>query len=194
LDRASAGGGPLLPREIAEDIGDFARHAFRGVDSEKFVFSPDPFGSVIILDSDSNEFVFIDVPRPYRAVAVTLPSRRHLVVLPGDRGVIAAMYGARCFKKFIQLQLPGVDEQLQLALKVFLMLITRSHLAIPREIRLQEEGVFASPVPRKLPTLYQPRELYRRIANMLYLPDSVADEVYARCASGYAGAGYLRWR
>ena len=99
--------GPLLPDEIAKDIEELARHAFQGVDRREFRFSPEPFGSVILLDTDSDEFVFIDVPRPYRAVAIALPNKRHLVVLPGDRGVIATMYRSRRFKKSMQLEFPG---------------------------------------------------------------------------------------
>jgi hypothetical protein len=194
LDRSRPQAGPLLPDEIAKDIEELARHAFQGVDRTEFRFSPEPFGSVILMDTDSDEFVFIDVPRPFRAVAIALPNKKHLVVLPGDRGVIATMYGSRRFKKRMQLEFPSVDGQLQLALKVFGMLITRSHLAIPRTILLKENGIFAARVPRNLPTVYQPREVYRGIADMLHLPHALADEAHSRHASGYASIESLRWR
>lgn len=195
LDRANPQAGPLLPRAIADDIGDFVRHAFRGVGSPAFRFSPDPFGSVMFIESRGDDFLLIDVPRPYRAVAVALPNNRHLVVLPGDRGVVATMYEKnRRLKKSLQLELPEVDGQLQLALKLFAMLILRSHLDIPREISLEEEGLFAARVPRNLRTLYQPPQVYRSIATMLHLPQMVADQAHARYASTYASAGQVRWR
>jgi hypothetical protein len=115
----------------------------------------------MLIESRRSDFLLIDVPRPYRAVAVALPSNQHLVVLPADRGVIATMYlKKQRLKKSLQFELPGVDGQLQLALKIFGMLTLRSHLAIPREIFLEEEGLVAAPVPRQLPTLYQPLQVY----------------------------------
>jgi hypothetical protein len=195
LDRANPEAGPLLPRAVAEDTRDFFRHAFRGVDSPAFRFSPDPFGSVMLIESSRTDFLLIDVPRPYRAVAVALPDERHLIVLPGDRGVIATMYEKkRALKKSIQSELPGVNRQLQLAFKLFGMLILRSHLDIPREISVEECGLFAAHVPRKLQRLYQPRQVYRGIASMLHISQSVADETYARYAPVYGAAGHLRWR
>lgn len=195
LDRANPQAGPLLLAAVAEDIGDLVRHAFRGVDSPGFHFSPDPFGSVIFVESSCADFLLIDVPRPYRAVAVALPDKRHLIVLPGDRGVIATMYEKkRRLRKSMLLELSGMDEQLQLAFKLFGMLILRSHLDIPREVFLEQDGLIAVPVPRKLPRLYQSRRVYRSIAGMLHLPQTVADEAHARHAAAYAAAGHVRWR
>lgn len=195
IDRANPEAGPLLPHAVADDIGALVRHAFRGVDSPAFRFSPDPFGSVILADSGRDDFLLIDVPRPYRAVAVALPNNRHLVVLPGDRGVVAKMYGKnRHMKASLRLELPEVEGQLQLALKLFGVLILRCHLDIPREIYLEEEGLFAAPVPRRLRTLSQPPEVYRAIAAMLHLPQMVADQAHARYASKYAAAVEVRWR
>jgi hypothetical protein len=149
----------------------------------------------MLIESRRSDFLLIDVPRPYRAVAVALPSNQHLVVLPADRGVIATMYlKKQRLKKSLQFELPGVDGQLQLALKIFGMLTLRSHLAIPREIFLEEEGLVAAPVPRQLPTLYQPLQIYRSIADMLHLPQMIADEAHAQYASAYAGGRRVRWR
>lgn len=195
IDRANPDAGPLLPHAVADDMGPFVRHALRGVDSRAFRFSPDPFGSVILIESGRDDFLLIDVPRPYRAVAVALPNNRHLVVLPGDRGVVASIYGGtRRMRRSLQLDLPGVDGQLQLALKLFGMLALRSHLDIPREVHLEEGGVFAAPVPRRLRTLYQPPDVYRSIASMLQLPQTVAEQAHARYAPTYAALGEVRWR
>ena len=45
-----------------------------------------------------------------------LPDNRHLVALPGDRGVVAAIYRKNQHtKKSLQLEIPDIDHQLQLA-------------------------------------------------------------------------------
>ncbi|MBI4591451.1 MAG: hypothetical protein HY725_21700 [Candidatus Rokubacteria bacterium] len=195
IDRANPGAGPLLPRALADDIGPLARHAFRALDSSDFRLSPDPFGSVMRIASGRDDFMLIDVPRPYRAVAVALPDNRHLVVLPGDRGVIAAMYKKnRPMKNSLILELPKIDGQLQLAMKLFGMLILRSHLDIPREIYLEDGGLCAAAVPRRLRTIRQPREVYHAIATMLHLPQIVADHAYDQYAPAYTAAGTVRWR
>jgi hypothetical protein len=195
LDRANPDAGPLLPRAIADDIGVLARHAFEALDSATFRFSPDPFGSVMFMDSTRDDFLLIDVPRPFRAVAVALPDSRHLIVLPGDRGVIATMYQKKKqLKKSMQLEFQEMTDQSEIALKLFGMLILRSHLGIPREVWPKRGALLAARVPRKLPTVPQPREVYRGIAKMLRLPESLADQAHTRYAGMYAGSSYLRWR
>jgi len=195
LDRANPDAGPLLPHAIADDIGVLARHAFEALDSATFRFSPDPFGSVMFMKTSRDDFLLIDVPRPFRAVAVALPDRRHLIVLPGDRGVVATMYrNKKQPKNSMQLECPEMTDQSEIALKLFGMLILRSHLEIPREVLAKQGALLAARVPRKLPTVRQPREVYRGIAKMLRLPDSVADEAHSRYAPRYAAIDYVRWR
>jgi hypothetical protein len=196
LDRANPGAGPLLPPLIADDIGILARHAFGALDSPTFRFSPDPFGSVMLVDGSSDEFLLIDVPRPFRAVAVALPDRRHLIVLLGDRGVIATMYRSkRRLRKSMPVELPGgMTDQTEVALKLFGMLILRSHLEIPRPVSMEKGVLLGARVPRKLPTVYQPREVYQVIARMLRISDNVANEAHSRYARMYAAMNYLRWR
>ena len=194
-DRANPKAGPLIPQAIADDIGPLARHAFEALDCNAFRFSPDPFGSVMFMDTARDDFLLIDVPRPFRAVAVALPRRQHLLVLPGDRGVMATMYGkTKQLKKSMQLEFPEMADQSEIALKLFGMLILRSHLAIPRNVTAKPGALLAARVPRKLPTLQQPREVYRGVAKMLRLPDDVADEAHARYSRMYAGQSYVRWR
>jgi hypothetical protein len=92
------------------------------------------------------------------------------------------------------LELPHVPPQLQLCVAVFGMLILRSHLLIPREVMTEQDALTAVPIPRNLPTCYQPRDLYRGIARTLLLPAHVADAAHARYARTYASAGKVRWR
>ena len=194
INKANPDAGPLLPYDLADDIGPLVRHAFRRLDSPTFRFRPDPFGSVMLIRSRLDDFLLLDVPRPYRAVAVALPNNQHLVVLPGDRGVVASMHGkSRRMKTSLNLELPDMDGQSQLTLKLFGMLILRCHLDIPREIYLEEAGLFAAPVPRRLRTIYQPVDVYRGIAKMLHVPETVADQAHARYAA-HAVAGEIRWR
>ena len=65
LDRAKPQAGPLIPYEVADDTGRLARHAFESLDSPTFRFRPDPFGSVMFMETTRDEFVLIDVPRPF---------------------------------------------------------------------------------------------------------------------------------
>lgn len=195
LDRANPGAGPLLPQVIADDLGPLARHAFEALDSATFRFSPDPFGSVMFIETTRDDFLLIDVPRPFRAVAVALPNRRHLIVLLGDRGVIATMYRKKTqLKESMQLEFSEMSDQSEIAVKLFGMLTLRSHLEIPRGVLPKQGALLAARVPRKLPTLRQPREVYRGIAKMLRLPESLADQAYARYAGLYDGQSYMRWR
>jgi hypothetical protein len=195
LDRSKPDAGPLLLNTIADDIGPLARHAFEALDSAPFRFSPDPFGSVMFMETTREDFVLIDVPRPFRAVAVALPHRRHLIVLLGDRGVIAKMHQKKKqLKKSMQLESPEMSDQSEIAVKLFGMLILRSHLAIPRGVFRKPGALIAERVPRKLPILRQPREIYRGIAKMLRLPESLADQAYARYATVYGAESYARWR
>jgi hypothetical protein len=195
LDRANPDAGPLLSHAIADDIGVLARHAFEALDFAAFRFSPDPFGSVIFIETTRDDFLLIDVPRPFRAVAIALPGRKHLIVLPGDRGVIATMCRKKKhLKKSMQLEFPEMTDQGEIALKLFGMLILRSHLEIPREVVPKQGALLAERVPRKLPTLRQSREVYRHIAKMLRLPESVADQAHTRYAGVYGGLSYVRWR
>ncbi len=195
MDRANPDAGPLLPHAIADDIGVLARHAFEALDSATFRFSPDPFGSVMFMETTRDDFLLIDVPRPFRAVAVALPNRRHLIVLPDDRGVVATMYRKKKqLRNSMQLECPEMTDQSEIALKLFGILILRSHLEIPREVWLKKGALLAARVPRKLPTLRQPRDVYRGIAKMLRLPENVADEAHSRYAPRYAALDYVRWR
>jgi len=188
--REKPAAGPLLPADVADDMGDLVRAAFRSLDNRAFAFSPDPFGSVMFIDSSRRDFMLIDVPRPYRLIAIALPRDQHLVVLPLDRGVVAKVYGRKPVRKRLLLEVPGLDGHLQLAMKLFGMLIFRAHLLIPREIVAEDEALVAAQVPRKLPTRHQSLELYRAIARMLRLPMELADRAHAN----YGGAGVVRWR
>lgn len=196
LDRAKPQAGPLIPVDVAEDMGEFVRHALRGVDSPKFRFSPEPFGSVILIEDASKDFVMVDVPRSYRAVAIALPGKRQLIVLPGDRGVVAKICQRHShMEEFLASEFADLeDEQDRVAMRVFALLVLRSHLDIPRLVSLRESGVFAVPVPRKLTTVYQPPDTYRGIAAMLRLPRSVADAAHSRYADRFSASGYVRWR
>jgi hypothetical protein len=193
-DRANPGAGPLLPLHVADDLGDISRAAFRSLDSPTFRFTPDPFGSVIEIAASQSAFMLIEVPRPYRAIAISLPNQRYVVIFPGDRGVVASIYRRAALRKRLALELPNVPGQLQLSMAIFGMLILRSHLLIPREVIIEQDALTAAQIPRNLPTCYQPPDVYRGIAGTLRLPTDVADAAHTRYARAYASAGKVRWR
>jgi hypothetical protein len=170
------------------------KHGLLSLDSAAFKFSPDPFGSVMFLPTSSKDFALVDVPGPYRAVAVALPERGHLVVLPGDRGVLATMYKRTGAVKALEQLGPLGDAQAQLTVTIFGMLVLRSHLAIPREIRLESHGLIAAPLPSRIPTISQDRSLYREIARTLHLGDGAADLAFARYSEMFRAGARMRWR
>lgn len=80
------------------------------------------------------------------------------------------------------LELPtAMTDQTELALKLFGMLILRSHLEIPREVLMKKGALLGARVPRELSTIYQPRETYRGIARMLRISESTADDAQPIC-------------
>jgi hypothetical protein len=195
LNRTSPTSPPLVPQEQFAETAVLLREAIRTLDGTGFRLSPDPFGSVLFIESDSGDFALIDVPSPFRALAIGLPDRGHLVVLPGDRGVIGSLYEKHAFLgAALQLQVPGMSEQSLLAVKLFGLLVVRSHLAIPREIHVADDGMVASEVPAVLSTIDQSRETYRQIAGMVHLPEEFADDAYSKWAGPYSAGARLRWR
>lgn len=194
VDRQNPSAGTVVPADSFVETATMLKHALVSLDGPAFTFSPDPFGSVMFLPTTGKDFALVDVPRPYRALAVALPDRGHLVVLPGDRGVLASIYKLTgAVKAFAQLA-PAGDVHAQLTTTIFGMLILRSHLAIPRRIRLEAHGMIADPIPRRIPTVSQDRELYREIASTLHLGDVVADLAYERYAGMFKAGGHMRWR
>jgi hypothetical protein len=69
FDRTSPASPPLVPKEQFAETGGLLRDAIRSLDGTGFRLSPDPFGSVMFVDSDARDFALIDVPRPFRASA-----------------------------------------------------------------------------------------------------------------------------
>jgi hypothetical protein len=195
LDRSNPEAGPVVAAEAFAATATLFRHALRSLDSPNFRFSPDPFGSVIFVPSATTDFALIDVPGPFRALAVALPNRGHLIVLAGDRGVLARAYRRkRHLSESLERSLPEIDTQLQLAVKVFGLLILRSHLAIPQLIRLEDEAILSAPIPRRVPTIDQSLDLYREIAQKLNLPEYLAVEAYSKYSKTYSAGAHFRWR
>jgi len=194
LDRRDPAAGTVVPADSFVETATLLKHGLLSLDRPDFRFSPDPFGSVMFLPTASNDFALVDVPRPYRALAVALPGRGHLVVLAGDRGVLATIYKRLGSVKALEQLAPVGDAQTQLTGVIFGMLILRSHLAIPHGIRLDPDVMIADPIPRRIPMISQGRELYREIAAMLHLGDAVADLAYERYAETFRAGAHMRWR
>jgi len=194
LDRSDPAAGTVVPPDSFVETAALLKHGLLSLDRPGFRFSPDPFGSVMFLPAESNDFALVDVPRPYRALAIALPGRGHLVVLAGDRGVLATIYERLGSAKALEQLAPVAGAQSQLTGIIFGMLILRSHLAIPRGIRLERDGMISDPIPRRIPTISQDRVLYRDIAATLHIDDDAADLAYDRYAEMFSGGAHMRWR
>src|SRR6267378_3521735 len=119
----------------------------RVVKSTAFSFHPTPFGSVFLLEAGSTEFGLADVPLRYRAFGTALPSRRLLIVLFADRGVVR-----KCIQKFpsyreLLEEVPAeVPPQLHLAARMFWLLRLQNHLRIPAAVRCLPTAVVSVPI------------------------------------------------
>jgi hypothetical protein len=194
LDRRNPEAGPLLDHEVATYGETFIRHAFRALDGAPFAFRPTPFGSVFRFPqgpTTAGRFGLVDVPPPYWALAVVLPSHEILVVLFADRGVtkeIVVRHSrlGRSLQSLSQ-HLPDLEPQTL----VFSLLRVQNHLIIPDGLRLLEDGIISEQIPRKIRLRPQRLEWYREIASHCGLPPEIADNAY-REDSEKLGAEFLR--
>jgi hypothetical protein len=181
LDRRNPGAGPLLDPGIATYGEPFIRHAFRALDGEPFAFRPTPFGSVFRFPQSAGTtgtFGLVDVPPPYWALAVVLPSNEILVVLFADRGVTkqVIMRHSRLGRSLRSLSghLPALEPQTL----VFTLLRVQNHLIIPDGLELLDGAIIGARIPLRIPIRPQRLEWYREIAAHCGLPNQVAEEAY----------------
>ena len=151
------------------------RRTFRALDDTAFAFDPCPFGSVFRLRQPQNAvdgFGVVDVPPPYRALAVALPTNETLVVLFADRGetnrVITGGRGE------FSTRLEGLDPR---AL-VFSLLRLQNHLVIPDGSQLLEDRIVSAPIPEKVRLRPQRIERYQEFAGYCGLPPEIAVDAY----------------
>jgi hypothetical protein len=194
LDRRNPGAGPLLDRRVATYGESFIRHAFRALDGKPFAFRPTPFGSVFRFPQNpttAGRFGLVDVPPPYWALAVVLPSNEILVVLFADRGVTKQIVvrHSRLGRSLSSLSehMPDLEPQTL----VFSLLRVQNHLMIPDGLQLLAEGVISERIPTKIALRPQRLEWYREIASHCGLSNEVADEAY-RQDRERLGAKFLR--
>jgi len=196
LVRRNPDAGPLLNRSIATFGEPFIRHAFRALDGARFVFRPRPFGSVFRFPqgaTTSGMFGLVDVPPPYWALAVVLPSNETLVVLFADRGVtkqILVRHSA--WGRSLELlsrHMPHLEPKMLL----FGLLRMQNKLIIPDGLRLLKSGIISDPIPRKIRLRPQRLEWYREIAVYCGLPAEIAEQTY-RNDGEILGTEFLRRR
>lgn len=195
LDRRQPGTGPLLDRDVATYGETFIRHCFRALDGRPFAFRPTPFGSVFQFprrEEAAPTFGLVDVPPPYWALAIALPSNQILVVLFADRGVtkqVIRQY-SRLGRSLHTLadHLPVLEPQTLL----FHLLRVQNHLVIPSGLQLLEDGVISERIPRRIPIRRQRIEWYREVALYCGLPMAVAEEAFREDAERFAAQSIRR--
>ncbi len=187
LDRAQTERGPLMPPSRAGISEDVIRHAFRGVDSPTFTFWPEPFGSVFIIEQSPDlrgTFGFVDVPAPFWALAVTLPSDRILAVLFGDRGVVRRHLSRHGIVPFedVGLFVSGMSADIV----AFQLLRYQLLFHIPEGVRLLENGLATEPIKGRVkPRRSHRREYYDAIAALTGQPPELAEYAYSMVSKKY---------
>lgn len=183
LDRKAPELGALLPPEIAAYGEPFIRHAFLALDDKRFRFNPFPFGSVFRFPhspATPEQFDFVDIPAPYWALAIKLPTRETLAVLFADRGVTKkVMHRYAPLKMEIEKvahHVPMVSARLLL----FQLLRWQVRLVIPSGVRTTSQGIRSERIPMKIRTRQPELAWYRKIAANCGLPDEVAHEAFLR--------------
>lgn len=183
LDRKAPELGALLPPEIAAYGEPFIRHAFLALDDKQFRFNPFPFGSVFRFShslATPEQFDFVDVPAPYWALAIKLPTCETLVVLFADRGVTK-----KIMRRYAPLgtEIESVAHHVPMvSARIFLFQLLRwqVRLVIPSGVRLTSQGINSERIPKKIRTRQPELAWYREIAANCGLQDDVAHEAFSR--------------
>jgi hypothetical protein len=174
FDRRDPRKGPLLQEEVANYGADFIKPILRYFDKPGFTFQPNPFGSVFIFTKDYDDFDFIDVPHPYRAVGITLPENRLLIVLLADRGIVKKVAINMGIIKFISDNINDFN----LRLIMFTLLRLQNRIRIPRGVEIRPTSVKSEAIPRILHTRPQQQSDYLKIANYCSLAEQIARAAY----------------
>ncbi|MFN1834789.1 hypothetical protein AB2B38_005960 [Balneola sp. MJW-20] len=157
----------------------FIKSALKALDNPSFQFKPNPFGSVFFFEQadDINEnFNMIDVPPPYWALSITLPSNKILMVLFADRGIVK-----KCFSKQKENEISNDilnNGSHSLNPITFSILTTQNHLKIKSDIRFTENGIFAERIPKRIKIRKQQIQWYYEIAYHCGLNNAFAKKVY----------------
>jgi len=183
LNRADPEAGPLLPRENARYGEALIRHAFLALDDATFRFHPLPFGSVFLFshpDAAEQPFDFVDVPAPYWALAIRLPSNKTLAVLFADHGVTKRITRRYAPLKAEFEKLPHHVPDASARYLLFALLRWQVWLDVPSRVRLTDHGVFSDHIPRRIRTHQVNLTCYRQIDAYCGLPDVLAQEAFSR--------------
>ncbi|WP_157097532.1 hypothetical protein [Photobacterium sp. J15] len=174
IDRSDRSKGTLIPKSFIDQDADVVYKLFSSLSAENFMASPNPFGSVFILNKTVDKvdgFFMVHVPAPYRALAITLPDRIAFVLF-GDRGVVQQLIPiseiVRIFDKFNDIRLV-----------LFHILRTQNYLTIPSGCFVRENAIVSEPLPSKFPLRKQKQAWYEEMANYCGLPIEFGSTCFA---------------
>jgi len=173
-DQKNPSSGPLLQNEVANYGANFIKPVLKYFDKPGFIFQPNPFGSVFIFTKKYEDFDFIDIPQPYRAVGITLPENKVLIVLLADRGVVNKVALNMGIIKFISQNIDAFN----LRLMMFTLLRLQNRIRIPRGVEITPTSVRSESIPRILCTRPQQLNYYLEIANYCGLTEEIARDAY----------------
>jgi hypothetical protein len=195
FDRKNPQLGYLLPPSLKSYKTEFITPALSSLENQAFSFSPDPFGSVFNFTQDSNNknhFGLCDVPPPYWALSITLPTNRILAVLFADRGVTHSV-----------VQKIGLVDKLQTEVKtpsssspqyiLFNLLRIQNALKIPDRLNVNASQIVSEPLPDLIPTKSLKYEWYEEIAAHCGVSREIAIKAF-NIDSQVMEIGYILWR
>ncbi|TOA55131.1 hypothetical protein CGK23_22745 [Vibrio parahaemolyticus] len=165
IDRSDPAKGTIIPKEMVDIDSGVIYSLFNLLSSDSKTVNPSPFGSVFVINKEVDKdkgFFLVDVPAPYRALAITLPDRI-LFVLFGDRGVVQKITPIDAVNKLYE----SIKDVRYI---LFHLLKTQNQLTLPSQCIVSEKGIESKPIPTKILIRKQKQVWYEEIANFCGLP------------------------
>lgn len=178
FDRKRPSFGSLLPQEVAYESSEFIKHTFRSLYNSNFIFKPNPFGSVFLFnqsDEMKGSFGLIDVPPPYWALSIALPTNKLLLVLFKDAGVVKKQIQKTQdnFQQFIE-----ELSKLNINLITFTLLISQAHFDITDNVKIAKNMISSKYNLKKIRSRHPEKSEYRSIAKLCGIPEDYADNYF----------------
>lgn len=181
LDRKNPQAGYLISENLAEYGSTFIKATFKALDNNSFNFKPNPFGSVFLFNRDDEEdyFDMVDVPPPYWALSITIPSNQILLVLFADRGIVKKCirnFKGENFQDSLSNHVPTINSKVL----TFSILRWQNHLKILSKLRITDNGIFSESLPKRFKIRKQKIQWYYEIAYHCGLSKKIAKDAYKR--------------
>ena len=178
--------GPLVTKDQGYYGQEFVQEAIRSVSIPDFIFKPNPFGSVFLLDNPilDGKFGFVDAPFPYWAITISLPNHKILAVLLTDKGMVKKEaikhYKTKGGIKNITTHLHATSTSQLLHTLMLKLLVNQYQITnIPRQVSSNEKSIYGPALPaqanyRKKHT----KEAYIHLAQTLNLSAEIGIQVF----------------